>query len=375
MRRIKFLPLQYIVIILIFTGIMAYVRLDNISQLRHRFYLQWRRDYVVQIDNNTSYINTTPHAKDNIALSEGQGYGMYISALAAKRGWGSQKHFAKLNNFYLKYRETIDQKKTALMSWRIVEKNGQWRTDKKNSATDGDLFIAQALLMASKQWKNSNYKKEAKVLLQDILRYEYNFGTGTLTVGNWADYKSKYYNIMRTSDVMPVFFDNFYQATGDSRWLKIKNTMLERLNQLSEQHKTGLVPDFAWVSATNAKPVKAKTVATENDGNYSVNACRVPMMLANCQDSLARKILKKMMKFFSKQQTLTAGYTLKGKPLNDYQSAGFSAPIFDAVSDNRNQGFDNLFMSQQYIFARPLPKNNYYDAALTTMTALEAEKI
>lgn len=59
MRRIKFLPLQFIVIILIFTGIMAYVRLDNSSQLRHRFYLQWRRDYVVQIDNNTSYINTT----------------------------------------------------------------------------------------------------------------------------------------------------------------------------------------------------------------------------------------------------------------------------------------------------------------------------
>lgn len=31
-------------------------------------------------------------------------------------------------------------------------------------------------------------------------------------------------------------------------------------------------------------------------------------------------------------------------------------------------------MSQQYIFARPLPTKNYYDAALTTMAALEVEK-
>ena len=82
-----------------------------------------------------------------------------------------------------------------------------------------------------------------------------------------------------------------------------------------------------------------------------------------------------MLKFFSKQNTITAGYTLKGKPLNKYQSASFSAPIFDAVSFNRNEGYDDLFMSQQYIFTRHLPRNNYYDAALTTMAALDADKL
>ena len=79
----------------------------------------------------------------------------------------------------------------------------------------------------------------------------------------------------------------FYKATGDDRWLTIKRTMLERLYQLSRQHKTGLVPDFAWVSATNAQPVKANTVATKDDGNFSANACRVPMMLANSNNKVA----------------------------------------------------------------------------------------
>ncbi|GFO99828.1 glycosyl hydrolase family 8 [Lactobacillus helveticus] len=374
MKRLKLLPWAFIGIITIFAAIMAYVRFDNSRQLRHRFYLQWRRDYVVKYKNDESFINTTPRTHKTMALSEGQGYGMYINVLAAKNGWGKENDFERLNNFYLAHRERIAGATTDLMSWRMIKKQGKWKVD-KNSATDGDLFIAEALLKASKIWHNDQYTDEAHALINDILRYEYNPQTNTLTVGNWANSKSKFYNLMRTSDVMPEFFDDFYQETGDRRWLLIKKTMLKRLNQLSHQHKSGLVPDFAWVSKSNAKPIKANAVATKYDGDFSANACRVPMMLAQSNDPLAKNTLKRMMKFFSKQSTLTAGFTLEGKPLNKYQSASFSAPIFNAVSFNSNQGFDNLFMSQQYIFARPLPAKNYYDAALTTMAALEVEKI
>lgn len=146
--------------------------------------------------------------------------------------------------------------------------------------------------------------------------------------------------------------------------------MLKRLNQLSHQYKSGLVPDFAWLSADNAKPVKGKVTADKYDGDYYANACRVPMNLATSKDKLAKNTLHRLLKFFSNQDTVTAGYTLKGKALNAYQSASFSAPIYIAVNENRNQGYDNLFDSQQYIFAKKLPKNNYYDAALTTMAAV-----
>ena len=39
---------------------------------------------------------------------------------------------------------------TYLMSWRQL-KQGEWRND-QNSATDGDLYIAQSLIMAAKLW-------------------------------------------------------------------------------------------------------------------------------------------------------------------------------------------------------------------------------
>lgn len=368
------MPLYFIVIIAIFSAIMLYVRLDNSHQIRRSFYKQWQSQYIVRKNKYASYVNTTPNSNQKTALSEGQGYGMYILALAAQHGFGDKGAFERLNNFYLNNRETINHQKTALMSWREVDKNGKWHVD-KNSATDGDLFIAQALILASKEYENIYYKNEAVRILQDVLRYEYNTKTKTLTVGNWANEKSKYYNLMRTSDVMPEFFDSFYKTTGDKRWLTIKKTMLKRLYQLSCKNKSGLVPDFAWVSVTNAHPVKANTIATKDDGNYSANACRVPMMLADSNDPLAKKIVSRMLKFFSKRPVLLAGYNLKGKAINNYQSASFSAPIFYAVSFNRKQGYDNLFMSQQYIFAKHLPHNNYYDAALATIAALGAEKI
>ncbi|KRL30579.1 hypothetical protein FC11_GL000607 [Lactobacillus helveticus DSM 20075 = CGMCC 1.1877] len=64
----------------------------------------------------------------------------------------------------------------------MIEKRGKWKVD-KNSATDGDLFIAEALLKVSKIWHNEQFKDEARTLMNDILRYEYNPQTNTLTVG------------------------------------------------------------------------------------------------------------------------------------------------------------------------------------------------
>ena len=297
----RWMLLGFLLVTIAFTGIMIYIRADNNSAVRNFFLHSWHKNYVVE-EKNLAYINTTPKQEQVTVLSEGQGYGMFI---AAHDPAVKESNFAKLVQYYLKHRD----RNTQLMAWRQTKKNGKWSSE-RNSATDGDLFIAKALFLAAKRWKNPAYQRQGQKLIADILRYEYNTTTHALTVGNWADSKSKYYNLMRTSDVLPTMFDQFYRESNDSRWLLIKKTMLKRLNQLSHQHKSGLVPDFAWLTSKDAKPG------------------------------------------------------------NNYQSASFSAPIYIAVNENRNQGYDNLFASQQYIFAKKLPKNNYYDAALTTMATI-----
>lgn len=369
MKNFTKLLTYIIVIIAILSGIMAYIRFDNVKLIPQNFYRNWSQTYVVT-RKNYAYVNTTPEKNNDTALSEGQGYGMLITALAAKNGYTNKKNFDQLYNYYLAHREKINNKQTQLMRWRQVI-NQKAITDERNSATDGDLYIAKSLIVAHKLWpQDTRYLKQAKAICRDILTYEYNPENNMLTVGNWATKKTKYYNLMRTSDVTPEIFDDFYKISGNSTWLSIKKSMLTYLNQLSRLHKSGLVPDFAWVKNETATPVKGKVTGSKYDGDYYSNACRVPMLLASSKEPLATNTLYRMLNFFKKQQTITAGYTLKGKPLNHYQSQMFSAPIFLAVMKHRNKGYDNLFQSQQYIFFQSLPKNNYYPATLTTLATL-----
>lgn len=363
------------IVTLIYIVTFVIVRIQNPRHIQLNSYQRWRSAYVIKQGKNRAFVNTSNDRQKPVALSEGQGYGLYITAKAGERGWADSKDFDQLLNYYLAHRDYVGphhETPTYLMKWRQYQKNGHWVSD-INSATDGDLFIAMALHNAAKVWpkRAAYYRGIEQRLLSDILTYEYNPQTRTLTVGDWVTNDSKYYRLMRTSDVAPTFFDSFYQLSHDQRWKMVKNGMLDRLVDLSCQHQTGLVPDFAWITSTSAKPVKPWTVASKNDGNYSYNACRVPMMLANSKDPRAKKTLNRMMKFFSQRYHVTAGYRLNGKQLNRYQSSSFSAPIFYAASSNRNQGYDNLFDSQKFIFSKPLTKANYYDATLTTIAAME----
>lgn len=373
MRKTGLMWLVIGLIAVVYIGALFGVRLENPKLIQQKFYQQWRDTYLIKKSSQQTFVNTSNDRHNPVALSEAQGYGLQITARAGGKGWATHQEFDHLLNYYLAQRDSVGTTKTYLMRWRqSINKHGKW-TSEDNSATDGDLYTAVALSYAAKVWpqRRNYYHKIESRIAADILKYEYNSRTKTLTVGDWATSKSKYYTLMRTSDVMPLVFERLYHDTNDRRWLVVKDKMLDRLVDLSNQHKTGLVPDFAWVTSNKARPVKSKTVASKNDGAYSANACRVPMMLADSNDPRAQKVLKKMMKFFSDQYYITAGYTLNGKRLNSYQSLSFSAPIFYAVSINRNQGYDNLFSSQKFIFSKPLPKNNYYDATLTTIAALE----
>lgn len=140
---------------------------------------------------------------------------------------------------------------------------------------------------------------------------------------------------------------------------------------LSNQHKTGLIPDFAWASKKSVKAVAPKTIAGKNDGYYAYNACRLPWILAKGHDAKSRLIERRMLKYFAKQNIVYGGYKLTGKTLVKNQSPSFSAPIFYGVNHFRGQGFDNLFVSQQYIYSKPLPQDDYYGATLTTLVAVD----
>lgn len=358
-------------VIVAYLGIIGYVRMSNDRTIEKRYYQVWREDYIKNQSESEQYVNAAGKNKPPFALSEAQGYGMLLAVKAGQRHLGSQNDFQKLDNYYLRHRLSNSN----LMSWRQENKKGSLQ-DNPVSASDGDMMIAQALLEADKVWPGHGYKAQALKLISDIKKLESNRSAKIITVGNWANKKSHFYNVMRTSDVMPQAFEEFYQATGDHSWIEIKSQMLAYLQQLSSQHKTGLVPDFTWISKQKqASPAKANDIATKDDGNYSANACRVPMLLAASNDKEANNIVKKMLSFFKQKEEISSGFTLSGKTLYPYESASFSAPIFVAASKYQNEGYGALVEHEKYIFSRPLPANNYYDATLIVLAALNTNEL
>ncbi len=97
---------------------MFYVRGSNNRTLYRNLYRQWEEDYVVEESDGKTWIKAAPRT----SLSEGQGYGMLISAMAGEKGWAKKEDFQRLYRFYLANRLTIDDQQTELMSWKQVDK-------------------------------------------------------------------------------------------------------------------------------------------------------------------------------------------------------------------------------------------------------------
>ena len=361
--------LKYFIFILLlgaFVSLFFYLRMNKPKQLQETAYQVWSTNYVKNLEE-TSYILTEDSSEGAVTLSEAQGYGMLIAARAGQKGLGSQEDFDRLYQYYLNNRLPDSE----LMSWKQVIKSDGTSESFEHNATDGDLYIAYALMEAAKVWPSEAeaYQTQAKAILADILAHNYNAELTILTVGDWAIEDSNFHNLMRTSDVMPQQFEEFYQLTGDENWLQLKDSMLDKLLLISQQYQTGLVPDFIWVDQDSVRAVEPNTVSTEYDGTYSYNACRVPYHLAQSQDEKSQAVLDKMLAFFMKTNRIAAGYELNGQEVQTYQAASFLAPIFYAAQQTK--GYDKLIQQNKFIFMQDLSKEAYYEMALLTMVAME----
>lgn len=357
----------FVLLLLCFATLMIHFRMNKPKQLRENTYSQWSSSFIIPLDD-MAYIQTEKNGGERVTLSEAQGYGMLIAAKAGQQNMANQGDFEKLYNYYLTNRLPNSE----LMSWKqTIRSTGKMKQFRHN-ATDGDLYIAYALLQASKVWPKEadRYKGQAEKLLAEILRRNYNSKLNILTVGDWATEDAQFSSLMRTSDVMPQQFDEFYQLTKDTRWLQIKQTMVEKLLLMSGRYKTGLLPDFMWVGLTGVEPAKPNAVATKFDGTYSYNACRVPYHLAQSQDTHSQLVLEKMMAFFMKKNRIQAGYELNGNKLHHYQASSFLAPIFFAAQ--KKEAYNKLVQQNKFIFMGDLSKENYYEMALLTMVALDS---
>lgn len=343
-------------------------------------YETWKHTYL-RGNSREKFVQTNNTGKRTQTLSEAQGYGMLIAIMAAQQGLDRRQTFDQLTRYYLAHRISTNN---PLMAWRQQRYHGEMAstTAEKSSATDGDLDIAYALVLADEKWGNDGpvkYGDHARELIRAIHDREIDPVTQLPRVGNWAvDQKSA--RLLRPSDLITAYFRKFARYTQDGSWTQVAQNSQTVLKRLSARHATGLIADFVTVSGPELKlgSVRPKQVESRHDNHYSFNACRIPWRVAYDyqlnRSEVSYDVVAKILKFFKQPGRTGTVYSLTGHPVEDYRNDDeFMTPIAYAA-----YAIGDTQMSDRYapeLLKKCADTRNYYPETLHMVTLLTSGSI
>lgn len=145
------------------------------------------------------------------------------------------------------------------------------------------------------------------------------------------------------------------------------------LQKLSNQNRTGLMPDFIMISGNdlNLKAVKANQVASKYDAQYAFNACRIPWRVAYDyqmnHSRISKNVVAKIDRFFETQKKITAIYTLNGRPVENYENEAFCAPVVYSAEVLGNQVLKKRYKK---VLINPIVDKDYYPTTIQMLTLL-----
>ncbi len=318
---------------------------DEMNESLYKLYEEWRSVYLWKDgcpeEGMLRVWGGNGHYK-NGTCSEGVSYGMMISVYMATDDNHGHEDFDALYKYYKYYtQKEHGAVSEGLMGW-LIDSTG--KPVSGGAATDGDLDVAFALLLASKKWGKGayDYLEEAKRLI-NIMMEEFvnqdNFGIKYGNVPNGTFTMSAY--------LMPAWFKEFYKVTGDERWLKVIDFSYKAIKKYYD-----LNPDTALMPYTfNIFTLEVRNPAKDY---YSWDSCRVPWRIGTDyiwngteHSSLARDAILTNVKWFNK---VTDGdpannvitYSLAGEKLVDFASAAIVGPMgVGAMVDESQQEWLN----------------------------------
>lgn len=314
--------------------------------------------------------------RDVISVSEGHGYGMIITALMAGHDPKAHDQFDGLFRFYKSHPSKNNPR---LMSWR-QDRNDSKRRD---SASDGDLDIAYALLLADRQWGSGggvDYLAEAKQLIDAILQSDINREISSVKLGDSIARDDPEYCDTRSSDLMPDHFRAFARATGRHDWSAIldKSYAIMTAVQAAHSPEAGLIPDFICHVQKAPVPARPKYLESKQDGAYSYNACRLPFRVALdfliSGEPRSREVLGRINRWI-RQKTggdpakIASGYTLGGREIETDSQMCFVAPLaVSAMVDAGNQAWLDALTG--FVINSSKEDTGYYDSTIKVLSLI-----
>ncbi|MBO9699430.1 MAG: choice-of-anchor D domain-containing protein [Sporocytophaga sp.] len=302
-------------------------------------YNEWKEKYTESCGSGKWRVKFDDPSK---TVSEGIAYGMLLSAYAADKAlfdglWAFYK--ANSNNGF------------SFMNWKT---NGcVANPETTGGATDADLDVAFALLIAKTQWPSGTYGTDATNLINAIKQSEIH-SSGIANNGNgWGmgsvDGSNGRQACVNPSYQSPAYYKVFKDYTKDNSWDNAVNGGYNLINA-NAHATTGLVSD--WSSNTGVRNTcnNSGTGSSPTDG-YGYDACRNPWRMAQDviwnNETKAKSILGKITTYLAgKGASNVRGplYQDGGLYTGNAHNATFVSTFAVAVMGSTNQ----TLMDQMY---------------------------
>ncbi|KMQ51349.1 chitosanase/endoglucanase [Chitinispirillum alkaliphilum] len=307
-------------------------------------------------------------------VSEAHGYGMIIFALMAGHEPLAREYFDGMFYFFKDHPSSVNPYN---MSWTVVNNESDKRS---TSASDGDMDIAYALLLAHHQWGSDgdiDYLHEARQMItKGILAGNMSPETKRIARGDFQLRWDPDHFSSRSSDWMPGHLRAYHSATDDVFWLEAIDTIYSLVGTITSGFapNTGLMPDFITDSTPRPDPTGSSN--TPHSDEYYYNACRYPWRIATDyihygnQDSY--NAAYRLMSWLNNTtngnaRNVRAGYSLDGTPLNNWSDIVFTAPF--AVAATVDPAFEG-FLNSAWDIMRNNTGSGVYATAVNLLSML-----
>lgn len=241
--------------------------------------------------------------KNNITTSEGQSYIMLRSiTIGDKRTFDLAYDWTKKNL----------QREDKLFAWLWGKnKEGEYKILDGNTASDADVDIAFALVLAYEKWNKYEYIQDAKAIINAIWNKE------TRRIGTYLVLMP---GVVQTTDtkieINPSYFApyefRFFQKYDDLHdWNCLIDSSYHYLNQVMAKTETNLPPN--WFSIINENNVEQIVLENSERSDFSYDAVRVFLRIyldyLRTGEKRALPILEKTKFFIGKWEESQKFYT------------------------------------------------------------------
>jgi endoglucanase len=326
-----------ILLIVVAFGILGFIAYKNSTKRqvpivfspRNELQSLWEQYKKEYIEDGT--FRVLDKQKENITTSEGQSYAMLRAV------WLDDK--TTFDNVWKWTKDNLQREDNKLFSWLFGKlPNGGYGilTDQggQNTATDGDVDIALALVFASARWNQSEYLGDAYVIIDAIWENEVVMVNGKpYLAANNLEKDAPSTMVLNPSYYAPYAYRIFANLDPKHDWMGVVDTSYEVLDKsmtlaLDKQSSAIIPPDWVFIN----KKTGEITAPTGNNltTNTSFDALRVPWRIyldwTWYQEPRAQQTLKKMTFFtseFEENALLYTAYEHDGSIAVRNQTAAF----------------------------------------------------